>query len=234
VIFWHRVFTLGRSPIVVINATERKVGQDYAGLTGAVRTLVDDYKLRVVVDGSPNSLDETLLRTKRQRVFEIKPMTKEMVWQLEQLQQLFKYVKDAGLEDTVFAVLGGVPADYEELWDNFKIGLQAGRDAKEVIGTHLCASVSDAIKLVNESCGNDDPTTAKLVKLFQETSIFTKSTLVTNKLQRPVPDKVFREVEHDGVSVLIPASNAIRIVLQHGLSRQPSLTELEELLKNKA
>ena len=79
VIFWHRLFTLGRSPIVVINATERKVGQDYADLAGAVRTLVDKYKLRVVVDGSPNSLDETLLRTTRQRVFDIKPMTKEMV-----------------------------------------------------------------------------------------------------------------------------------------------------------
>jgi hypothetical protein len=81
VIFWYRLFTLGRSPTVVINvnATERKVGQDYAGLTGAVRTLVDKYKLRVVVDGSPNSLDETLLRTKREDVIDIKPMTKEMI-----------------------------------------------------------------------------------------------------------------------------------------------------------
>jgi Cdc6-like AAA superfamily ATPase len=97
VIFWFRFFTLGRYPIIVINATERKVGEEYAGLTGAVRTLVDDYKLRVVVDGSPNSLDESLLRTTRQRVFDIKPMTKEMIWEIEQLQDLFKYVKEAGL-----------------------------------------------------------------------------------------------------------------------------------------
>jgi hypothetical protein len=232
VIFWHRLFTLGRSPIVVINAAERKVGQDYAGLTGAVRTLVDDFKLRVIVDGSPNSLDETLLRTTRQRVFDIKPMTKEMVWQIGQLQHLFKYVKDASLEDTVFAVLGGIPSRYEELWDNSKIDLQAGLDAKEVIGTHLCAAISAAIKLVEDSCGNDGPAIEKLMNLFQETSIFTKSTLVTNLLQRPTPDKVFREVERDGVFVLIPASNAIGIVLQHGLSKKPSLNELEKLLKN--
>jgi hypothetical protein len=101
VILYYRLFTLGRSPIIVINATERKVGQDYAGLTGAVRTLVDKYKLRVIIDGSPNSLDETLLRTNRQRVFDIKPMDKEMVWKIVQLKDLFRYAREACLEDTV-------------------------------------------------------------------------------------------------------------------------------------
>jgi hypothetical protein len=56
-----------------------KIGQEYASLTGAVRTLVDDYKLRVIVDGSPNSLDESLLNTDRAHVIEIKPMTKDMI-----------------------------------------------------------------------------------------------------------------------------------------------------------
>lgn len=72
-----------RSPIVVINAAERKVGQDYVGLTGAIRTLVDDYKLRVIVDGS--------LGTTREEVIGIKPMTKEMIWKISQLQDLFKF-----------------------------------------------------------------------------------------------------------------------------------------------
>jgi hypothetical protein len=151
VIMYYRLFTLGRSPIIVINATERKVGQDYAGLTGAVRTLVDKYKLRVIIDGSPNSLDETLLRTNRQRVFDIKPMDKEMVWKIVQLKDLFKYAKEAGLEDTVFAVLGGIPSKYEELWDNSMIDLEAGRDAREVIGAHLCAAIYATINLVIDS-----------------------------------------------------------------------------------
>ena len=77
-------------------------------------------------------------------------MTKEMVWQIRQLQKLFKCVKEAGLDDVVFAVLGGVPADYEELWRNSKIELQAGWDAREVIGLHLCAAVFAAIKLVED------------------------------------------------------------------------------------
>ena len=232
VIFWYRLFTLGRSPIVVINATERRVGEDYADLTGAVRTLVDKYKLRVIVDGSPNSLDETLLHTNRERLIDIKPMTKEMVWQIGQIQDLLKYVKEASLEETLFAVLGGNPSRYERLWENSMFDLHSGRDAREVIGGHLCATVSAAIKLVNESCGHDATGTAKLIKLFQETRIFTKSTLVTNQLQRPIPDKVFREVEREGIYVLIPASRAIGIVLQHGLSEKPTLNKLEELIKN--
>lgn len=233
VIFWHRLFTLGRAPIVVLEASERKLGQEYADLTGAVRTLVEKYKLRVIVDGSPNSLDESLLRTKRQRVFDIKPMTREMIWQLDQLQAFFEYVKKAGLDDTVFAVLGGNPADYEELWDNSKTDLRDGQDAREIIGTHLCAQISAAIDLVKEFCGNDDETVAKVMSLFRETKVFRESTLVANKLQRPAPDKVFRNVGQGKVKFLIPASNAIGIVLRHNLTDDLSLNQLEELVKHK-
>jgi hypothetical protein len=230
VIFWHRLFTLGRSPLVVINATEREIGHGYAGLTGAVRTLVDKYNLRVIVDGSPNSISDSLLRTTRQSVFEIKPMTKEMVWQIGQLQDLFKYAKEAGLEDSMFAVLGGIPSRYEELWRNSKIDLQAGRDAREVIGAHLCAAVSDAIKLVKDAQDMDE-----IINLFDKATNVIPSHLVkAKKLKRPTPDEVFREVEQSGVFVLIPASNAIGIVLRHNLTEEPSLTELEKLLKNNA
>jgi hypothetical protein len=194
---------------------------------------VEDYKLRVVVDGSPNSLDETVLRTKRQRILEVKQMTKEMVWKIDQIQELFKYVEEAALGDTVFAVLGGNPADYVELWDDVKDGLQNGQDARQLIGAYLGAQIAAAIDLVKEYCGNDDPTFTKLMELFQGTEVFTKSTLVAQKIQQPTPDKVFRKVERDGVPVLIPASNAIGIVLKHGLTKKPSLEELEALIKKK-
>jgi len=233
VIFWFRIFTLGRYPIIVINATERKVGEEYAGLTGAVRTLVDDYKLRVVVDGSPNSLDESLLRTTRQSVVDIKPMTKEMIWQIEQLQDLFKYVKEAGLDDVVFAVLGGIPVGYEELWRNAKIDLQEGQEARKVIGVHLCAEISAAIKIVKDSKTKTNDM-EKIIELFdKEMKWILSDTLTVKKLQRPTPDKVFREVEQDGIPVLIPASNSIGIVLQHSLKKKPSLNELEEMVRSK-
>ena len=185
------------------------------------------------MDGSPNSLDDTLLRTKRQRVFDIKPMTKDMIFEIDQLQDLFKYSKDAGLDDTLFAVLGGVPADYEELWDNVMVDLQAGRDAREVIGSHLCAVISAAINLVRDS-KSQSIDMKEIIKLYSsENMSILSDTLVDKNLKRPTPDKVFRQVKQGRVFVLIPASNAIGIVIQNNLTEEPSLNELEELLKKK-
>ena len=228
------VFRKGSLLNVVINATERDISRGYAELAGAVRTLVDEYKLQVIVDGSPNSISDSLLRTERQRVFDIKPLTHEMIFKLEQLQELFKYVKDAGLEDTVFAVLGGIPAKYEKLWYDSSIDLRARRDAREVIGTHLCAVIAAAVTLVRKSKSESNHMN-EIIELFDAKKVsILCDTLVEKKLMRPSPDKVFREVEQGSFFVLIPASNAIGIVLRHGITKKPSLTELEELLKNKA
>jgi len=232
VIFWHRFFTLGRSPVVVLETSERRLGEEYACLTGAVRTLVEDYKLRVIVDGSPNSLDESLLRTTRQRVIDIKPMTREMIWKLDQLQVFFEFVKKAGLDDVAFAVLGGIPSRYEELWDNAKPDLQNGQDARQVIGTHLCAQIYSATNLVEDSMTTNDM--KAILELFDKDRLWMPSNILAQKgLKRPTPDKVFRKVERDGIAVLIPASNAIGIVLRHSLTKTPSLEELEELVKHK-
>jgi hypothetical protein len=133
----------------------------------------------------------------------------------------------------VFAVLGGIPSRYEELWDNSMIDLEAGLDAREVIGAHLCAAIYAAIKQVRDSKkkGND---MEEIIKLFDKEKAWIRSdTLTDKKLERPTPDKVFREVERDGISVLIPASNAIGIVLRHSLTKKPSLVELEMLLNKK-
>ena len=232
VILWYRLLTLGSSPIVVLNTTERLVGEKFAGLTGAVRTLVDDYRLRVIVDASPNSLDESLLRTGRQRSFEIKPMTKEMVWQIDQLQDLFKYTKEAGLDDIVFAVLGGIPCKYEELWGNASIALKNGENPRQVIGFHLCAEIFSAIKQVVNSKMRT-PDMKEIIKLFEnERKWIVVDTMLQMNLKRPSPDRIFREANRDGMPVLIPASNAIGIVLNHSLSVEPSLNQLEQLLRN--
>ena len=233
VIFWHRCFT-GQSPVIVISATEREAGEKYAGLASAVRTLVDNYHLRVVVDGSPNSLPETLLQTKRESVFDIKPMTKDMIWQLEQFQELFVYVKKASLDNIVFAVLGGNPADYKNLWKNTKTRLQTGQDPRQIIGDYLRDQIYAAANLVRKAKKKTNDM-EKIIELFDTDKKFILcNTLDEKKLERPTPDKIFREVEQKGVAVLVPASNAIGIVLQYELKKKPTLDELEEMVKQKA
>lgn len=94
-----------------MNATERKIGQDSASLTGAVRTLVDDFHLRVIIDGLPYSIDESLLHTKRADVLYVKDMTRDMIWSLPQLQDFFSIVnKTEILKEIVWMVIGGIPA----------------------------------------------------------------------------------------------------------------------------
>ncbi len=53
VIFFYKLMTLGRTPVIVLNCSERTLNKGYAELTGAVRTLTDDFKLRVIVTINP-------------------------------------------------------------------------------------------------------------------------------------------------------------------------------------
>ena len=50
--------------------------------------------------------------------------------------------------------------------------------------------------------------------------------MVDKGLKRPTPDKVFRAGKLNGESVLVPASNAIGMVLCHSIKKEPSLDEL--------
>jgi hypothetical protein len=111
--------------------------------------------------------------------------------------------------------------------------LQDGQNPRQVIGTHLCAAISAAINLVRDS-KSQSIDMKEIIKLFDKVKMsILCDTLVDKNLKRPTPDKIFREVERDGISVLIPVSDATGIVLQHSLSKKPSLNELEELLKKK-
>ena len=49
----------------------------------------------------------------------------------------------------MFAVLGGIPSRYEHLWRNSMIDLEAGREAREVIGAHLCAAAAAIYAAIN-------------------------------------------------------------------------------------
>jgi len=229
VVFWYQLFSFGNTPTIIINATERKIGQDTASLTGAVRVLVDKYKLRVIVDASPNSLDERLLNTERADVVDIKPLTKEMIWSLPQLQEFLSIVNKAdNLADIVWAVLGGIPAKYEKVWRKFE-RLKDSVDAKQLIGELLCDEIYAAIEIVRDA--KNESSVTEIIDLFDEgiNGIICEQ-LTTKKLISPTPGKVFHKIKKDKVSMLVPASNAIGIVLRHHLSEEPTLETLAKLV----
>ena len=229
VLWWYRRLPIS-PPIAVLNATERSPGEAYAGLTGAVRTLKEKYGLRVIVDGSPNSLPPGLLDTKRQRIFDIQPMDWEMIQKLEQLKPAFEWINSAGLAKAVWAVLGGVPADYDRLVNVvMESKLDPSKDIRGVIGDFLVDEVKKAMKSVTEAT-EAYPDMKKILELLDSELKVPRKALAENNLQRPIPDKILREIERDGKFVLVPASGAIFLVLRHKLSNAPSLDELLKLV----
>ena len=55
VLFWYRLL-FRTSPVLVMEVNERSEGQAYADVTAATRHLADTYPLKVIVDGTQNSL----------------------------------------------------------------------------------------------------------------------------------------------------------------------------------
>lgn len=179
------------------------------------------------MDGSPKSLDDSLFQTNRHTVLNIEPMTRKMIWKLNQLQDLFKYVKEAGLDDVVFSVLGGIPYDYENLSRCTKGVLKNDRNVKQYIGNYLRDEISLAIELIEASKKQKE-----IIKLFDKKKNCLPVHLLKEKgLIRPTPDHIFRKASKNGKWALIPASNAIGIVLRHNLCERPTLQQLEELVK---
>lgn len=72
----------------------------------------------------------------------------------------------------------------------------------------------------------------EILAMFDAKLQIPAESLVPKKLQRPVPDKLFREIKIGGVFVLVPSTNAIGIVIRHDLIREPSLDNLERMIEN--
>jgi hypothetical protein len=218
------LFTFGSTPVVVIHVAERFVGKETVDLTNAVRHLAEEYQIRVIVKGEPNSIDASLLRTNRADVVEIQPMTKDMIWSLPQLQDLFKIAKEEGLEHVLWAVFGGNPSKYEVIWSHYSLLFEDGIDKKQLLGKLICKEIEICINLVRDSNLHE------IIALFDPyTQMILGSSLKSKNLKRPFPDQIFREFMKDGVSVLIPSSSAILTVLLHKLRKVPSLEELEAM-----
>ncbi|KAI9352817.1 hypothetical protein BDR26DRAFT_205392 [Obelidium mucronatum] len=216
--------------IVVIALSERMAGQDYAGITLAVRALTDNHKVRVIVGASPNSSNETLTRTERAIILNVEPMPQEVISVISQFSELFSITKKNNFDGILFGVLGGNPAKYIRLWENFKGTPKKGSEDSEIIGKLLCEEIYAAVDLVGTAM-KAHPQMKNIIELFdKEKGEIADRLLAKDGLQQPTLDKVFRKVKRNNIPVLIPSSNGVGIVLCHGLERQPTLNELKSIL----
>jgi hypothetical protein len=117
VIFFYKCI-FRYSPTVVIAVSERTVGRIYADVTAAARTLSDkEFDLRIIIDGSPNSIAPELKNTTRECVIQIERMERTMIENIEEFTSLMSFLKKEQIDDGVWEVFGGTPTLYIQLAD---------------------------------------------------------------------------------------------------------------------
>ena len=218
---------------MVIRVPERQSGEPYAQVTSAVRDLADLYGLRVVVDGSPNSLPPELLATKRETVIAVEPMSKEQIESIPEFKDLVDFLKSHNLDEPVWKVLGGSPIDYLKLKKLVIKMLSLPDTASDVVVNqvkdHLQSVLSDTF---NKNVLNSSSTTEQIIKIFREkkTTKIPNAELKAKGLLLDYPNKVFREVKTIGRWFVVPSSPAVSLIISENVTDDDGVYELRDKL----
>lgn len=226
ILWWHRLFF--PPPIVVLRIGERGDGQDFAEIPGAARELAG-FGLRVLVDGSANSLPPELFRTTRQIVLELEDMPLETLRRIPAFAGLFDMLRVENLESAVWGVLGGVPADYEELVAMLKGADCSGPDNRRVVLCYLRSVISKAIDC-RDSLLAGCPAMREVLGEFKGRAEVRKSLLAEKRIPAQTTYKVLRTVLTDEGMMLVPVDAATALVLTHDFRVPPTIEALLDLL----
>ena len=219
---------------MVIRVPERESGEPYAQVTSAVRDLADLYGLRVVVDGSPNSLPPELLATKRETVIAVEPMSKEQIESIPEFKDLIVFLKRHNLDEPVWKVLGGSPIDYlkcEEAISDNKLSLSdtASEEVVNQVKNHLQSVLSDSL---NKNVLNSNSNTQAIINVFREKKVtkIPKMELKAMGLLLDYSDKVFREVKTMDGWYIVPSSPAVSLIISENVQNGVGVRELRDKL----
>lgn len=214
---------------MVIRVPERLSGQNYADVPAAVRDLTDLYGLRVVVDGSPNSLPPELLTTKRETVIAVEPMSKELIDSVPEFRDLIDFLKSHNLDEPVWKVLGGSPIDYLKLKKlvvkMLSLPATASEEVVNEVKNHIQSVLSHSLtRNVAKSSSN----TQAIIDVFREKKV-TKIPIMELKamgLLLDYPNKVFREV----TTFVEPSSPAVSLIISENVQDDVGVDELLDKL----
>ena len=235
VLWWYSIFFF-KPPILVISVPERQSGHQYADVTSAVRSLVDEYHLRIIVDGSPNSIPPELLTTNRERVITFEAMPRELLESISEFQEFIHFLKSNGLNDGVWNVLGGNPAKYMDLEELFKSRvtiLSKSDTATDVIIEEVKARIQSLlISALNDIVLNSSSNTKEIIKIFREKKVsrLPKSELESRGYLVDYPNKVFCEVQRKDGKFVEPSTSAVALIINENIQDDPGVCALTEKL----
>ena len=231
-IAWYR-FLFRRSPIVVIEASEWLPGRSPANLIGAARELIEEYGLRVLVDAQ-NNFDDCIIDSSRERLIYIEPLSKEQIFSIPDFANISSSPSTASLFDMAFEVLGGNPQKFialrnfieMKIWDE----TYSANNHNQYISEFLTDEIYNAISAIH-SMRALNPDMLEIIELVRQGgNVIPIHDILDKNLKWIYPDRVLRQVKKNGMYVLVPASNALDIVIRHRLWRAPSIEELKQLI----
>jgi hypothetical protein len=175
--FWSK-------PILVLNAKEGEIKKPYAEISDAARTLAYDHKLWVIVDGSDNTLPDSLFATQRGKI-----MTKEVLKDIPELQCFIEKLRNEKLDDVVYHTVGGVPATCNLLISETRD--LDGEDFQNAVDLFLEMLQSKAIDLRGEA-ELSHRNVGEMYELFLNTNSVPRSDELVRSIERPSPDKIIQ------------------------------------------
>ncbi len=224
---------MGRFPIVVIKVPERQKDQSYADLTAAVRELADDFDLRVIVDGSPNSIPPEIKATNRQLNIHVMPMERDQIAEIPEFSKLIEFLRKHSLENAVWDVLGGSPQRYLKLLEKISIStMDDTADPDKIISEVKDFVHSILLDALNENITYCSENTRKILKKFRSQKISQISVQDLNQegILLDLPNKVFRVVERDKQRFVEPTSPAVGLIIQENILNDLDVAKLVEKL----
>jgi hypothetical protein len=166
VLFFYNLFAR-YPPIVVLQVSERLDKEKYAEIPSSARYLAE-LGLRVLVDGSTNSIPLETLCTKREIVLDIGPMTQETMEKIPEFKEGIAILKREDLFDAVWAVIGGVPADFKKL---FRAIHRAGqKDIFVVVERFLQGMIARSMAIVDRTIA-ENPQKEESFKSFAKVNL---------------------------------------------------------------
>ena len=211
---------------MVIRVPERVGDAKYADTPSAVRYLADEFGLRVVVDGSPNSLPPELLRTNRELVIDVEPMSRALLEGIPEFREFVDFLKKHNLDDAVWKVVGGCPAKFLQVKTAFSEAAEIS-DKVEAVK----AAIADILIKATDTISTSSSNTKAIVRLWVEKKWEKVSTreLEREGFNLDIPNKVFRVVTEGDARFVIPANPATGLILLSGYADN-AVTEVKNSL----
>jgi hypothetical protein len=146
---------------------------------------------------------------------------------IPELQCFIEKLRNEKLDDVVYHIVGGVPADYNLLISKTR-GLD-GEDFQSAVDVFLKTLQSKAIVLQGEA-KLSHPRIGEIYKLLLKTNSVPRSDELVQSIERPSPDKTLRAVFIGGDQHLIPSTKAMAYILNNGCKELHTVAQIREII----